>query len=94
MQKRDENQTFLGKSSVDSLPIHKYLFGETVLDVRAFYAEGEDTEMYQLRRRLSEGHDSTAGRMIPILTIPMLLLHCSETTLDVGRNKPVFSDSS
>lgn len=73
-------------------PIHKYLFGEKTLDVRVFYAEGEDTGMYQLRRRLSEGHDSTAGKIVPILTIPTLLLDCTEITLDVGRNKPDFSD--
>lgn len=70
-RKTDENQSFLGKASVDLFPIHKYLFGEDILDVRAFYVEGEDTGMYQLRR-MSEGHNSTAGKIIPILTIPML----------------------
>lgn len=68
--------------------------------MRAFSTEGEDTGMYQLRRRLSEGRNSTAGKAIPvltilILTIPMLLLGCTETTLDVGRNKESdFSDSA
>lgn len=43
---------------------------------------------------MSEGHDSTAGKVIPFLTVPTLLLDCVKTILDVGRNKPDFSDSS
>lgn len=30
----------------------KYLFEETILDMREFYPEGEDIGMYHLRRRL------------------------------------------
>lgn len=76
MQKRDENQTFLGKSSVDSLPIHKYLFGETILDVRAFYAEGEDRDVsaqekvvrrprFHSREGDSHSHHSHAAPALP-----------------------------
>jgi len=51
----DETQTFLGsRSSVDSLPIYKYLFWETILDKREFYPEGEDIGMRHLRKKLSE----------------------------------------
>ena len=55
--KTDGKQTFLGRRArVDLLPVYKYLFGETILDMREFYPEGEDIGMYHLRRRLSEVH--------------------------------------
>lgn len=42
------------KARIDSLSVYKYLTGETILDVRELYPEGEDTGMCNLRKRLSK----------------------------------------
>lgn len=62
------------KASIDSLSVYKYLSGETILDVRELYPEGEDTGMCHLRKGLSKAvywFYSQEDKGSPALTVHM-----------------------